>query len=130
MLPCTLRDARTTVLVVPLVALRVNLSRRLREGGVTYAEWSVEQPGVALLVLVSMEAAATDDFLAWARHLHDTQQLDRIVIDECHLTVTAALRKALGLRMTAWRPHGDSTLTSQAKAYQQYIYLVHRFSAE
>ena len=90
MLPCTLRDARTTVLVVPLVALRVDLSRRLLEGGVMYAEWSVEQPDVAPLVLVSVEAAATDDFLAWARHLHDTQQLDRIVIDECHLTVTAA----------------------------------------
>ncbi|TKA25783.1 hypothetical protein B0A54_17783, partial [Friedmanniomyces endolithicus] len=31
MLPCTLPDAGTTILVVPLVALRADLIRRVRE---------------------------------------------------------------------------------------------------
>lgn len=39
MLPCTLPGAGITILVVPLVALRGNLLRRLRELRIDLIEW-------------------------------------------------------------------------------------------
>ena len=90
MLPCTLPDAGITILIVPLVALRCDLLRRLRELRVEHLEWLPGERREAGLVLVSVEAAATADFLTYARTLIDQQKLDRIVFDECHLTVTAA----------------------------------------
>jgi len=38
---------------------------------------------------VLTEAASSDDFLQWATDLRVRGQLDRVVIDECHLTFTA-----------------------------------------
>lgn len=41
-------------------------------------------------MLVSIEAASSKDFIKYARRLIAEQKLDRIVIDECHLTVITA----------------------------------------
>ena len=90
MLPCTLPDAGITILIVPLVSLRCNLLRRLTKLGIDHLEWLPGERREAGLVLVSVEAVATGDFLTYARALVDQQKLDRIVFDECHLTVTAA----------------------------------------
>lgn len=90
MLPCTLPDAGITVLVVPLVSLREDLLRRLREHGIDHIEWLPGERREAGLVLVTVEAASTGDFMKYARALVAQQKLDRIVVDECHLTVTAA----------------------------------------
>lgn len=90
MLPCTLPDAGITVLIVPLVSLRCDLFRRLQDLRIGYLEWLPGERREAGLVLVSIEAASTADFLTYARTLIDQQKLDRIVFDECHLTVTAA----------------------------------------
>ena len=90
MLPCTLPDAGITILVVPLVALRADLLRRLRELRIDHMEWLPGEKRESELVLVTAEAASTGDFLKYARTLIAQQKLDRIVIDECHLTITAA----------------------------------------
>jgi len=89
MLPCTLPDAGITVLVVPLVSLRGDLLRRLRELRIDHIEWSSGERRESGLVLVTAEAASTKDFMIYARALIAQQELDRIVVDECHLTVTA-----------------------------------------
>ncbi|KAK0335655.1 hypothetical protein LTR94_011910 [Friedmanniomyces endolithicus] len=90
MLPCTLPEAGVTILVVPLVALRGDLLRRVRELGIDHLEWTPEEQQDASLVFVSAEAASEPKFLQYAPHLEDNQRLDRIVVDECHLTITAA----------------------------------------
>jgi superfamily II DNA helicase RecQ len=90
MLPCSLPDARVTVLVLPLVSLRGDMMRRLRELAIRHLEWFPGETRDAPLVIVSAEAACTKDFMAYAQNLVAQQALDRIVIDECHLTVTAA----------------------------------------
>jgi superfamily II DNA helicase RecQ len=90
MLPCTLPDAGITILVVPLVALRGDLLRRLRELRVDHIEWLPGEKRESGLVLVTAEAASTQDFFKYARTLVSQQKLDRIVVDECHLTITAA----------------------------------------
>lgn len=91
MLPCTLPDAGITILVVPLVSLRGDLLRRLEELGIEHLIWQPGERREAGLVLVSVEAASTKDFLTYAQILVHQQNLDRIVVDECHLTVTAAV---------------------------------------
>jgi superfamily II DNA or RNA helicase len=90
MLPCTLAGAGITVLVVPLVALRGDLLRRLRELWIDHIEWLPGEQRESSLVLVTAEAASTGGFIKYARTLISQQKLDRIVVDECHLTITAA----------------------------------------
>jgi Orsellinic acid/F9775 biosynthesis cluster protein D/Helicase conserved C-terminal domain len=90
MLPCTLPDAGVTILVVPLVSLRGDLRRRCREMGIRHLVWRPGETGEAPLVLVSVEAASTPTFVAYALKLAASQVLDRVVVEECHFTVTAS----------------------------------------
>jgi superfamily II DNA helicase RecQ len=55
------------------------------------------------LVLVSAEAASSKGFVKYARRLIAKQKLDRIVIDECHLTVIAAEYRPSIVELTAIR---------------------------
>jgi superfamily II DNA helicase RecQ len=90
MLPCTLPNARTTILIVPLVALYIDILRRVQEIKIDHLKWQLGESQEAALVLVSAEAASSKDFIKYARRLVREQKLDRIVVDECHLTITAA----------------------------------------
>lgn len=69
MLPCTLPDAGVTILVVPLVSLRADLLRRLRELRIDHIEWLPGETRDSSLVLVTAEAASTKDFIKYARAL-------------------------------------------------------------
>jgi superfamily II DNA helicase RecQ len=103
MLPCTLPDATTTILIVPLVSLHGDMLRRLREISIDHLEWHPGESREAALVLVSAEAASSKDFIKYARRLIADQKLDRIVIDECHLTVIAAEYRPSIVEFTAIR---------------------------
>jgi hypothetical protein len=86
----SLAEARTTILVVPLVALRNDLLGRFYKAGIQPLLWTTETRRSASLVLVSVEAACSEQFLEYAQRLAMRQQLDRVIIDECHLTITAS----------------------------------------
>ncbi|KAJ9619141.1 hypothetical protein H2203_008469 [Taxawa tesnikishii (nom. ined.)] len=103
MLPCTLPDAGITILIVPLVSLRADLLRRIRELNIAHLEWLPGESREASLIIVSVEAAATTHFTKYARSLIVQQKLDRIVIDECHLTVTAVDYRSSIVDLTAVR---------------------------
>ena len=90
MLPYTLPNARTTILIVPLVALHMDMLRRVQEMKIDHLEWQLGESWEAALVLVSAEAALSKDFIKYAYRLVREQKLDRIVVDKCHLTVTIA----------------------------------------
>ncbi|PNP44463.1 hypothetical protein TGAMA5MH_03809 [Trichoderma gamsii] len=93
MVGAALEDARTTIVILPTVALRGDMLRRVRKVGIKHSVWlpgSKTTKRASRLVVVSAEAACIDSFLTYARRLVDQQQLDRIVVDECHLTVTAS----------------------------------------
>jgi superfamily II DNA helicase RecQ len=90
LLPCTLPGAGVTIVIVPLVSLRADLLRRIGKLGIEHLVWAEGEQRDAPLVLVSTEAACTKAFLTYAQRLVTAQALDRIVIDECHLTITAA----------------------------------------
>jgi hypothetical protein len=69
MLPCTLPDARTTILIVPLVALHIDMLRRVQEMKIDHLEWQPGESREAALVLVSAEAASSKNFMKYASRL-------------------------------------------------------------
>ena len=108
MLPCKLEEAQTTILILPLISLRGDMLRRLRELRIQTELWKPESRPTAKLVMVTAEAACTSDFQAYCLTLINTQRLDRIVVDECHLTVTtstyrSSMAQLAGIRMLATR---------------------------
>jgi superfamily II DNA helicase RecQ len=90
MLPCTLPEAGITVLVVPLVSLHMDMLRQVRELKIDHLEWQPGERREAALVLISAEAASSKDFIKYAQRLIAKQKLDRIVINESHLTIIVA----------------------------------------
>lgn len=90
MVAAAMEGAGTTVLVLSTVSLHTNMLDRLHKAGVRHHVWYPGPSKTAPLVIVSAEAACTERFLEYVSLLHSRQRLDRIVVDECHLTVTAS----------------------------------------
>jgi superfamily II DNA or RNA helicase len=90
LLPAAMPYSGCTVLILPLVALRTDMVRRLQESSVDYVVWTPDCVGDARLVLVTVEAAGSSSFVAYAQRLLSQQRLDRLVFDECHLIITSA----------------------------------------
>ncbi|KAK6442714.1 hypothetical protein LTR95_001030, partial [Oleoguttula sp. CCFEE 5521] len=91
-----LPGSRTTVVVIPLVLLRLDLLRRCKEFSLNPIVWSnrsdvaVGIDGAPTLLFVSVEVAAKHPFRQYARRLYDAGYLDRFMIDKCHLIQTSA----------------------------------------
>ena len=80
------RHSGTTIVVVPLVPLREDLKQRCEAKGLHCVEWNSRLPADgAAIVLVTPESAVGDTFLTFLNRLRAMRQLDRIVIDECHV---------------------------------------------
>ena len=54
-------------------------------------------------MIVSTEAASTKDFIKYVRRLVARQKLNRIVVDECYLIVTAVKYRPTMVDVTAIR---------------------------
>lgn len=88
MLPAWAEQGGTTIVVVPLIALRGDMMRRCRQLGISCAEWEGRRPpDAAAVILVTPESAVGEDFMTFLNRLKATRQLDRIVIDECHVVL-------------------------------------------
>jgi superfamily II DNA helicase RecQ len=88
MLPAFAEQGGTTVVVVPLIALRGDMKRRCQKLGISCVEWeSRHPPDAAAVVLVTPESAVGEAFTTFLNRLQATRQLDRIVIDECHIVL-------------------------------------------
>ena len=90
LLSAAIVDAGTTILILPTVALRIEIIRRCHQIGIRPLIWTPHCKQSASLVLMSAEATCTESFLVYTRQLVNRQQLARIVIDEAHLTITAS----------------------------------------
>ncbi|WKT53731.1 Helicase superfamily 1/2, ATP-binding domain, partial [Fusarium oxysporum f. sp. vasinfectum] len=90
MVPAMLASAGVTIVVAPYAELKRQLVQRCVDAGLDCKPWPEARSSWPRITLVSAEAAITDDFLQWAADLSVNGRLDRIVIDECHLTFTAA----------------------------------------
>jgi len=90
-LPASLPGAGTTVLIVPLVALKQDMIRKCKWLGVECTVWRADElPGTGCpLLLVSLDQAVQAPFLTYLNQLDVSGELARIVIDESHLVCTA-----------------------------------------
>jgi superfamily II DNA helicase RecQ len=90
-LPAMYEGGGTSIVVVPLIALRRDLVRRAHECQISCQEWNPSHPpDHSPLVFVTPEAASTESFHAFLTRLRTTQQLDRIYFDECHVLLDQA----------------------------------------
>lgn len=114
MLPASISPGGVTIVIAPLLALQDNLQDRCDDLGIPCAKWDGRRPPYwACIVLVTPEGAVTKafgQFLDEKRMLH---QLDRIVIDECHVLLESTER---------WRPD-ILKLTEMTEKGTQVIYL-------
>ena len=96
-LPSYLPGAGTTVLIAPLLVLRLDLTRRCHEMGIDCQDWSTNHDSQAALVFLSVDAAASEEGRTYLYRLHHGRQLTRIVVDECHLILTTvSYRRSMG----------------------------------
>jgi len=92
MLPASIKEAGTTVVIVPLIALKQDMRRRCRELGLECQEWSTSKKmHDSCIVLVTPESAVSKGFMSYLRKLQAMDRLDRIVIDECHVLLNTRL---------------------------------------
>ncbi len=86
MLPAWCSQGGTSIVVVPLIALRQDMKQRCEGMSITCAEWNSRRPPDAVnIVFVTPESTVSDGFRTFINRLRATQVLNRIVIDECHV---------------------------------------------
>src|SRR5579862_514407 len=92
MLPASVKEAGTTVVVTPLIALKQDMQRRCRELGLECVEWEARRKmHDSCILLVTPESAISQGFMNHMRKLQAMDRLDRIVIDECHILLNTRL---------------------------------------
>jgi superfamily II DNA helicase RecQ len=89
MLPAAGSQDGVTVVVVPLNALRADLTQRCERAGIPCAEWEGGRrpPYRARIVFVTPEAAVKEAFGRFMNEKVASGQLERVVIDECHVVL-------------------------------------------
>lgn len=91
MLPAFCSPDGTTIVVVPLVALREDLHGRCAESSIESHVWrSGGSNRAATMVFVTPESAVTKGFRDFVNRLQARQALDRVVVDECHVLLDSS----------------------------------------
>jgi hypothetical protein len=86
MLPAFVQVGGVTIVVVPLKTLRADMVVRCREVNIRCAVWEHGHAvDGASIVLVTPEKAVSPAFGTFISRVRQTQRLDRVVIDECHV---------------------------------------------
>ena len=79
--------ARTTVIIVPLVALIKDIRRRFEGRGIPVGEWAERQKS-PIVLLISVEVAGYNSFQSYIGALAAEGRLARIVVEEAHVRIT------------------------------------------
>ncbi|QRV79866.1 ATP-dependent DNA helicase tlh1 [Ceratobasidium sp. AG-Ba] len=91
-------EPMVTVVIAPLVALKLDIKQRALQAGVDCSEWRHGLLQDRGLVILSGETAGLETFWDWALLQYNQKKLARICIDEVHLLLTSAhYRPLLGL---------------------------------
>jgi superfamily II DNA helicase RecQ len=88
LLTSALSTSTATIVIAPLVALKVDLLRRAKEFNIPCSIYE-ESYEVKALTLVSIESIRSSSFIATIKSLIASNKLDRIILDECHLLITS-----------------------------------------
>jgi hypothetical protein len=81
MVPAMLSGAGVTIVVAPYAELKRQLITGCIDAGLDCKHWPEARESFPRLVLVSVEATSSDDFMQWAADIRVRGKLDRVVID-------------------------------------------------
>ena len=96
MLPARSSREGVSIVIVPLNSLREDLKQRCDKAGISCAEWDGKKPSYwASIMLVTPESAVTKAFSRFIDEKLMMRQLNRIVVDECHVVLDSTAE---------WRP--------------------------
>ena len=79
------------VIILPLIALKLDIARRFDQLGLFTEEWKINSP-ISIntrILLITYESAITNRFKEYALRQISQNRLDRIYIDECHFILDA-----------------------------------------
>jgi superfamily II DNA or RNA helicase len=101
MLPAFSSPGGTTIVISPMVALGEDMRRRCEAARIDswIWDWGVA-PRAASIVFVTPEAAHAEGFHTFVERLRQRQQLDRVVVDECHLVLDSGREFRAKMRQT------------------------------
>ena len=114
MIPALCSRDGVTIVVVPLNSLREDLQQRCTKAGISCTEWNGKRPSYwSRIVLVTPESAVTKAFGRFIDEKKMMRQLDRIVVDECHVVLDSTRE---------WRPQIRQLIEMTEKGVQ-VVYL-------
>ncbi|RVD87173.1 uncharacterized protein DFL_003141 [Arthrobotrys flagrans] len=89
-LPTLLKRAKHTVVIIPFKALQNNIMTKSSKLNIQCSLWDSAKPNQLMhnLIFASLEHVRGSNFHSFLQQLQANQALDRIVLDECHLTLT------------------------------------------
>src|SRR5258706_5427655 len=97
LLTSSLTISKISIVIVPLVGLKQDLFNRSQKLGIPTSIFEENQE-FKTLTLVSIETIIQEDFLFQVQKLIELQELDRIILDECHLLLTASNYRSIMFR--------------------------------
>jgi len=114
MIPALCSRDGVTIVVVPLNSLREDLQQRCTKAGISCIEWNGKRPSYwSKIMLVTPESAVTKAFGRFIDEKKMMRQLDRIVVDKCHVMLDSTRE---------WRPQIRQLIKITEKGVQ-VVYL-------
>ncbi|KAL1582253.1 hypothetical protein WHR41_09118 [Cladosporium halotolerans] len=112
MLPAAASRDGVTIVVMPKIMLQEDMADRCRKDGIRCAIWSDGRapPYDAQIVFVIAESAVSQSFADFVNAKMLNQQLERVIIDECH----SVLQSTKKFRNTEWH----SSMMTRSKVLQ------------
>jgi len=88
MVPALLPEAKTTVVITPLVALANDILSRCQDAQIDCIIYGRVKARMAKIIIVVTESAVSSNFVQTILDIHLKGQLDHIVFDEIHKLIT------------------------------------------
>jgi superfamily II DNA helicase RecQ len=87
-LPAMIPEAKTTIVITPLVALAEDMLRRCKAAEIDAIIYGRGRPRMSTIVIIVTESAVTATCMQFIVDIFLAKGLDRIVFDECHKLIT------------------------------------------
>lgn len=97
LLTSSLSTSKYTIIILPLVGLKLDILRRAREFNIPCSDYE-EEKLFTTITLISIETIVSNSFISLVQGLINNNSLDRIIFDECHLLISASSYRSIMFR--------------------------------